>query len=86
MIRGPFEVLSLLPDDGLSSVRSGGVEMFPPRSLSFSGDGMGLPFRFTYFLILYSLAFAVLRPRVGSVFTNTDICPISPIPELLGMV
>ena len=47
---------------------------------------MGLPFRFTYFLLLYSSALIVLRPRVGSIFTRTDICPISPIPELLGMV
>ena len=47
---------------------------------------MGLPFRFTYFLLLYSSALIVLRPRVGSIFYKTDICPISLIPELLGMV
>ena len=40
----------------------------------------------TSFLILYLRAFIALRPRVGSIFTDTDICPISPIPELLGMV
>ena len=35
LIRGPFEALSRLPNDGLSSVKSGVVEMFSPCRLSF---------------------------------------------------
>ena len=35
---------------------------------------------------LYYPAFAVLRPRVGPAFSRIDICPVSLIPELLGMV
>ena len=59
--------------------------MFPPLELSFFPVGSA-PFQIHLLLLLYWLAFAVLRPRVGSIFANTDICPISPIPELLGMV
>ena len=44
------------------------------------------PFQVHLLFLLYSPAFAVLRPRVGSTFYKTDICPINLIPELLGMV
>ena len=41
LIRGPFEVLSRLPNDGLSSVKSGVVEMFPHLVFLFLGVGWG---------------------------------------------
>ena len=81
-----IKVLPRLPHDGLFQWSPVLLRCSHPCSLSslFRSDG-GL-FRFTYFLLLYSSALTVLRPRVGSIFTSTDICPISPISELLGMV
>ena len=60
LIRGPFEALSRLPNDGLSSVKSGVVEMFSPYSLSFFGGGMEPPsdlLTSLFYTSLHSLSF-----------------------------
>ena len=70
-----IRVLPRLPDDGFFPVISDVVEMFSPRSSPFFGGGMGVPLRVTYFLLLYSSALTVLRPRVGSIFTRLIFVP-----------
>ena len=59
--------------------------MFSPME-SFSEGGMGGPLRFTYFFsfILACVSCPSSTCRVN--LYKTDICPISLIPELLGMI
>ena len=70
-----IKVLPRLSNDGLFQWSQVLLRCSHPCSLfSFWGE-MGLPFRFTYFLLLYSSALTVLRPRVGSIFTRLIFVP-----------
>ena len=53
LIRGPFEALSRLPNDGLSSVKSGVVEMFSHVVFLFSEVGWAPPqiYLLPYFIL-----------------------------------
>ena len=71
-----LEVIPRLPDGGFAPWNAWILPVYSPMESFFFRSRIRPPYQIHLLLLLYSPAFAVLRPRVGSTFTRLTFVPL----------